>query len=227
MICTDLFQKDNEILELIIKKLNPKKMCLLATASKSFWQTLQMRIPPYHSDNLARGMFLTDISSRRDEILETIYANLDLAKIRMLATVSKSLSVGTWQHMPSHHAEITDEAQMQALALFNRGHPYGSPAQLGSDISIKITRIANTKIRQAVLKRWADDQEVRVDQDGFYVQNTHYNSFGECTALCVRINIWDRPFITKKTVTSEHFNRFLIHKFLKPEFFRMGFDPME
>jgi hypothetical protein len=227
MIRADLFQKDNEIFLLITTHLSLKKMCLLATASKSLWQTFRMCIPPYHSDNSSHCMFLTDISNRRDEILETIFANLDLAKIRMLSTVSKSLSVGTWTRMPSHHTEITNEAQMQALALFDKGHSYGSPAQLGSDVVMKIARIANTKIRQTALKRWADDQEVRVDQDGFYVQNTHYNSFGKCKALCVRINIWDSPFDKKKTVTSEHFNRFLIHKILKPEFLHMGFDPVE
>ncbi len=230
MFRTDLFQEENEIFELIIANLSliPKKMCLLATASKSLLQKIWMRIPPYHnSDNSAHGMFFTDISSREDEILGTILAHQDLAKIRMLATASKSLSLGTWKRMPSHHTEITDKAQMEALALFNWGHSYGSPAQLGSDIAMKITCIANIKIRRRVLKRWADDQEVRIDQGGFYVQNTHFNGFGKCTALCVRINIWDRPFEKLNTLVSHHQNFFMAHQYLKPEFFHMGFDPAE
>jgi hypothetical protein len=170
-------------------------------------------------------MFLTAFHPAHwhSEILDIIIARLDNEERFLLITASKSLWSDRWKRMPSIRRRLTEAAQIEALNLFRRNWSNAPSALLGSQFVMKITHISNTHIRRAALKDWADNQDVCIDQGGFYVQRMPNIDFGRCEFPRVRIGLWDCPFEYRYTFYGNLPNNFVATRNLKAEFFQRGY----
>lgn len=189
----------SDLLDIIIAHLHPNEKRLLAGACKSLSREIWRRVP-----------FL------RSRLTEA-------AQIETVNLFYRPWANAPSNRMPLLRSRLTAAAQIEDLDLSYTSGANDPSALLGSQLVRKITSIANTNIRRVALKFWADDQDVCIDQGGFYVQKRKNTNFGDCAYPRVRIGLWDCPFEDRDSYYGNRPNDFVSTRCLKAEFYDKGY----
>jgi len=144
--------------------------------------------------------------------MRRILAHLDKRTKYRLTNVSKNWSSYIWKR-----ARCTEAEQARTLAMFS----HVGDTLLGSALTVKLTRLVQSESRRQALAIWIRMNNVRMDADGFYVQEEAEIEFYGVAR--VRIRLWDWPLEEYEGAYGPNPGDTYVRRRLRQEFVRIGF----